>query len=64
LEILEDVLKEENEKTIDGKVKWDTYNKVIDIYNNKISVGLTKKNVENRLWTWSHTYKAYKKLVD
>jgi hypothetical protein len=51
IEILEEVLKEKNGKIINGKVKWDSYSKVIDIYNNKIGVRLIRKNVDNRLKT-------------
>jgi hypothetical protein len=51
IEILEEVLKEKNGKIVNGKVKWDSYSKVIDIYNNKIGVRLIRKNVDNRLKT-------------
>jgi hypothetical protein len=48
LQILEDILNEGNGKTIVVKVKWDTYNKVINIYNNRTSAKIIRKNVENR----------------
>jgi hypothetical protein len=64
LSILEDVLNEGNGKTPDGKVKWDIYNKVIEIYNSRTSSKLTRKNVENRQKTWKNLYKVYTKLAN
>jgi hypothetical protein len=48
LSILEDVLNEGNGKTPDGKVKWDVYYKVIEVYNQRTGSNITRKNVENR----------------
>jgi hypothetical protein len=64
LSILEEVLNEGNGKTPNAKVKWDTYYKVIDIYNTKIGSNIIRKNVENRQKIWKNLYKVYNKLAN